>query len=128
MSYQVTSTSYENYVSVSIIGTWTADKPEIILDEIYSKWAKHQKPDLLVDISKLWADQSIISEYYASEIFENVGFQSIRLIAIIDDPERKKINDFLEPAAHNRGLRLRFFYESEQEAADWLYQQGKIQC
>jgi len=127
MSYKVTSTSYENYACVSITGSWPTDKPEIILDEIYSKWEKHQKYDLLVDISELRADQSIISDYYATTIFENVGFQSIRLIAIFDDPVRKKINDCLETATQNRGVRLHFFYESEQEAANWLDQQSKIQ-
>ena len=126
MSYQVTSNPHENYVYVSITGTWPTDKPEIILDEIYGKWVKHQKYDLLVDISKLQSAQSIISDYYTAAIFENVGFQSIRLIGVFDDPVRKKINAFLEAAAQNRGLRIRFFYESEQEAADWLYQQGKI--
>ena len=120
MSYRVTSTSYESYVCVSITGSWPTDKPEIILDEIYSKWEKNQKYDLLVDISELRADQSIIGDYYTTAVFENVGFQSIRLIAIFDDPVRKKINDCLETAAQNRGLRLRFFYESEQEAASWL--------
>ena len=127
MSYKVTSTPYENYACVSITGSWPTDKPEIILDEIYSKWGKHQKYDLLVDISELRADQSIISDYYTTAIFENVGFQSIRMIAIFDDPVRKKINDCLETATQNRGLRLRFFYESEQEAANWLDQQSKIQ-
>jgi len=127
MSYKVTSTSYENYACVSITGSWPTDKPEIILDEIYSKWEKHQKYDLLIDISELRADQSIISDYYATTIFENVGFQSIRLIAIFDDPVRKKINDCLETATQNRGMRLHFFYESEQEAANWLDQQSKIQ-
>ena len=127
MSYKVTPVPYENYVCVSITGSWPTDKPEIILDEIYSKWRKHQKYDLLVDISKLRADQSTISDYYATAIFENVGFQSIRLIAISDDPIRKKINDCLETAAKNRDLRLRFFYEGIQEAANWLDQQGKMQ-
>ena len=126
MSYQVSSTLHENYVCVSINGTWPAEKPEMIIDEIYSKWAKHQKPDLLVDISKLWADPSVINEYYTSAIFENVGFQGIHLIAVFDTPARKEINDFLEKAAQNRGLQLRFFYQNEQEATDWLYQQSKI--
>lgn len=125
MSYQITSVSDENYAYVGITGTWPGEKPEIILDEIYRKWVAHQKHDLLVDISKLQADQSVIRDYYTDAIFENIGFQSIRLIAIYDDPARKKINDFLETAAQNRGLRLRFFYESEQEAADWLDRQSK---
>ena len=127
MNYQVASTLHENYVCVSINGTWPADKPEIILDEIYGKWANHQRDDLLLDISKLRADQSVINEYYTDKIFENVGFQSIRLIAVFDTPARKEINDFLEKAAQNRGLQIRFFYQNEQEATEWLYQQSKIQ-
>jgi len=127
MGYQVITTSHESYVSIRIIGTWPADTPEIVLDEIYSNWIKHHKSDLLVDISKLYADHSMIREYYTSAVFENVGFQSIRLIAIIDDPSRKNINDILEEAAQNRGLRLRFFYNSEQEANDWFTEQKKIQ-
>lgn len=125
MSYQITSVSDENYTHVGVTGTWPAEKPEIILDEIYRKWAAHQKYDLLVDISKLHADETVIRDYYTDAIFENIGFQSIRLIAIYDDPARKKINDLLETAAQNRGLRLRFFYESEQEAINWLERQGK---
>ena len=123
MGYRVITTSHESYVSIRITGTWPADAPEIILDEIYSNWIKHQKPDLLVDISKLRADDSMISEYYNSGIFENVGFQSIGRIAIIDVPSRKNINDFLEAAVQSRGVLLHFFYNNEQEGADWLKQQ-----
>jgi hypothetical protein len=126
MSYQVKSTPYGNYAYVCITGIWPADKPEIILDEIYGEWVNHQRDDLLLDISKLQTDQSIIDDYYTDRIFENVGFQSIRLMAVFDTPSRKEINDFLEKAAQNSGLQIRFFYQNEQEATDWLDQQSKI--
>lgn len=53
--------------------------------------AKHQRFVPLADIFKPEADPSVLSEYYTNAIFDNVGFQSIRPIAVLDNPAEEEV-------------------------------------
>ena len=62
----------------------------------------------------------VIGDYDNVKLFINAGFNLIPRIAVLDNEGRRQANDFFETAAHNRGLRFRFFYADEQEAINWL--------
>jgi hypothetical protein len=86
---------------------------------MFSTWETHQKP-VLLDIREMQASPSIFSDYEEVKQFARVGFGSVGRIAVLDNPERSKVNEFFETTARNRGLRFAFFYSDEKEAIAWL--------
>ena len=120
MEYELTHNICDNYVHICIKGIWPKHEAKKIIADLYNIWEKNQKDFLLIDIRKMQDKPTVITDYYNAEIFAATGFIKIYRIAVLDQPERKEANKFFETTAFNRGLRFRFFYESEQEAIDWL--------
>ena len=124
MSYELTCVVFEGYVRIRVDGFWPSDKPRRIIVDIYEAWAKHRDRALLIDVRHMSEIPTVISDYENVELFEKVGLREIGPIAVLDTLDREKANKFLEIAAFNRGLRIQFFYASEQEAINWLLEKS----
>ncbi len=120
MSYELTCVVFEGYVRISVDGFWPSDEPRRIIVDIYEAWAKDRERALLLDVRHMSDIPTVISDYDTAELLENVGLREIGPIAVLDTLDREKANKFLETTALNRGLRIQFFYASEQEAINWL--------
>ena len=60
----------------------------------------------LIDITEMQGNSSITKDYNDAELFYKAGFQHIHQIAVLDKPERKKMNDFFETTSRNRWLQF----------------------
>ena len=119
MNYTLEHLSIQGCLQLRIGGTWPHKNSRSIITDIFNIWEKHQKP-MLLDMRGMEGSPSILGDYLDAEGFEVVGFGRVGRIAVLDNPERRKANDFFETAAHNRGLTFHFFYADEQEAIAWL--------
>jgi hypothetical protein len=104
---------------IRLTGTWTAERADQIITDIFSIWEKYQKP-LLIDVRDLEDTPSIFRDYQEVGKFVSAGFRRVGRIAVLDYPQRREANDFLETAAQNQGMRFVFFYSSEEDAIAWL--------
>ena len=120
MSYELTCAVFERYVRILVDGVWPSDNPRRILVGIYDAWAKHRERALLIDLRQMRDIPTVIGDYETAEFFGNAGFREIGRIAVLDTMDREKANKFLETAALNRGISIRFFYASEKEAINWI--------
>jgi hypothetical protein len=127
MSYKLTCSSAEDYVNILVDGTWPAERPEEIIVDMYNLWAKHHQRNLLIDVRNMEETPSVVRDYHNVSHFAEANFHRIRRIAVLDNLNRQKANDFFETTAANRGLRFRFFYADEQEAISWLLSEERYQ-
>ena len=109
MSYKLTCSSAEDYVSIRVDGAWPAERSEDIIVGMHNLWAKHHKRGLLIDIRNMEDTPSVFSDYENAARFAEADFQRVRRIAVLDDLNRQAANQFFESTAANRGLRFRFF-------------------
>ena len=119
MNYTLAHSLYQGCLRIRISGAWPAGRAEDIIAEMFSIWEKHQKP-LIIDIRDMEDTPSVFIDYEEAKQFASIGFQRAGRIAVLDNPERRKANDFFETTAYNRGLRFIFFYSDEDEAIAWL--------
>ncbi len=120
MSYELTCVAFEGYVRIRVDGIWPSDTPQSIIADIYDVWAKHRELALLLDLRHMRDIPTVLVDYETVKLFVNVGFREIDTIAVLDRADRETANKFFETAAFNQGLRIQFFYVSEQEAINWL--------
>ena len=105
---------------IRLTGTWTAERADQIITDIFSIWEKYQKP-LLIDVRDLEDTPSIFRDYQEVGKFVSAGFRQVGRIAVLDYPQRREANDFLETSAQNQGITIVFFYTNEEEAIAWLH-------
>ena len=120
MSYELTCVVFEGYVRILVDGVWPSDDPRRILVNIYDTWAKHRERALILNLRHMRDFPNVFDDYNTVDDFVNVGFREIGPIAVLDTLDREEANKFFETTAFNRGVTFRFFYDSEQEAINWL--------
>jgi len=123
MSYTVKVTPMDGYCCAKIEGVWPQKDSQAqasLLARILAEWKSDSQPGLIIDVRSMQDTPSVLEDYETAKIFFDSEFYRIGPVAVLDHPERKSANVFLENAAHNRGIMLRFFYDGRQEAIDWI--------
>lgn len=82
----------------------------------------HSRRNLLVDLREVDHIKSITTDYYEAGDLVALGYFKLHKIAVLDSPENRGQNDFMEDTSDNRGLNIRFFYTDEDDALAWLEQ------
>lgn len=120
MAFSIESSVSASYVTVRVVGDWTPQSADEILNGVMAKWLDHQEKALLVDFRRTSTEPSVTDDWFNAKALVSAGFQRIPRIAVVDAMSRRGANDFLATAAVNRGVTLRCFYGDPKEAEDWL--------
>jgi len=120
VAFSIESSVSVAYVTVHIVGEWTPQSTDEILEGVMAKWAQYRGKALLVDVTRTSTEPSVTDDWFKAEALVRAGFQRIPRIAVVDAMGRRGANDFLATAAVNRGVMLRCFYGDPKEAEDWL--------
>jgi hypothetical protein len=123
MEYTLRCSSAADCLLIGVDGSWPS-KPENIIEDIRNLWAKQPGQRLVLDIRSMEGPPSILGDFEDINHFIDAGFRKLGRVAILDNPDRQKDNDFFETAANNRGLSFRFFYGDEKDAINWLLPEG----
>jgi len=120
VTFFIESSVSANFVVVRVVGNWTPQSTDEILECVMTKWMEHPKKPLLVDVRKSLSEPSVTDDWFKAQALVSAGFQRVPRIAVLDAINRRGANDFFATAAVNRGVKLRCFYGNVEDAEDWL--------
>ena len=119
MSYELKILENPDYLQMELSGLLDKDVSVEMVDSIAATLIEKGQYKLLLDITALSLNMSLIEDYdqasYAAKVFAG----SKHMIACLSENTAFNSNQFFETVGVNRGLRYQAFTEKE-DAIDWL--------
>ncbi len=110
----------EKHIEATFKGELSASKNAGFIRTIKKIWTENGKLPMLLNVSEFELSSNTIDDYNIAKAMEAAAFYELKRIAVLDRLSRKAQNDFLETAASNRGVYIKFFYSNKVGAIEWI--------
>jgi len=112
---------HKDYLLVRFGDIWSGETGYKVIEEIKQECEKSGLYRILFDQRQHTEDSSIFSEFnLAEKVAEEAEKINLEGIAILSLPKFQKNDSFFENVATNRGMNIKYFYSTEEEALQWL--------
>jgi hypothetical protein len=118
MAYNINYYAVGKNVKIKISGKWPED-PEELLRAVFNISKKHILSSLLIDVSHLENEPTPLEDYKTIKMMQQIGFDKIPMIAVVDKEKNKKADEIFEGFSLNTQITIRFFY-NEEDASNYI--------
>lgn len=112
---------HKDYLLVRFGDIWSKETGYQVIEEIKLVCKKSGLRRILFDQRQHTEGSSIFSDFtIAEKVAEDAQKINMESIAVLSLSKFQKNDSFFENVAANRGLNIKYFYSTEEEALQWL--------